>query len=52
MLRKDSTLSVKPARMKGKLQRLGEIATLHPDRKVREGLKDVIQQVHNKHVQR
>jgi hypothetical protein len=38
--------------MKAKLRRLGELATLHPDRKVREGLKDVIQMVHNKHVAR
>lgn len=45
-------LTVKPARMTMKLSRLGEIATLHPDRKVREGLKDVIQTVHNKHVGR
>jgi uncharacterized lipoprotein YajG len=45
-------LKVKPQRMKAKLERLGEIATLHPDRKVREGLRDVIQNVHNKHLGR
>lgn len=45
-------LTVKPKRMEAKLVRLGEIATLHPDRKVREGLRDVIQQVHNRHVER
>lgn len=45
-------LKVKPQRMKAKLERLGEISTLHPDRKVREGLRDVIQQVHNRHVER
>lgn len=52
MRRPAKTLTVNPTRMKTHLSRLGEIATLHPDRKVREGLKDVILTVHNKHISR
>ena len=52
MRRETKKLPVNPTRMKASLSRLGEIATLHPDRKVREGLKDVIRTVHNKHVGR
>lgn len=45
-------LKVKPHRMKAKLERLGKIAAEHPDRKVREGLREVMEQVHNRHVDR
>lgn len=52
-MRRDATkLPVNSAHMKAKLRQLGERATLHPDRKVREGLRDVIQTIHNKHVER
>lgn len=49
---RDGKLTVKPHRMKAKLERLGKIAAEHPDRKVREGLREVMEQVHNRHVDR
>lgn len=37
-------------RLREKLERLGEIRANHPDAKVREGLRDIIDQIHARHV--
>lgn len=42
--------TVSREKMTTNLRRLGEIATLHPNPKTREGLKDVILTIHNKHL--